>query len=148
MNIPDKMPPHPEQAGYQKQEWVDGVTPVDAAHMTHLEEGLALVFGAKCVGVVDYTGAIFAGSGFTVTRTATGSYLVNLTLWGSGQFVPLVTIWGANHIVGAWQNDAYSFAVSIVNMAGAPADCPFSFVVFDAAGMPGMFHAAEIPPLI
>jgi hypothetical protein len=114
---------------YARQVWVDGTTPVDAAHMNHLEDGV-IASGSQLSGWVGADGSIYSGAGFTITRPSVGLYEIRFNVSfaslpyvfvipqvGGGPAIPTLHLPVGNDGV-----DIHMWAVS-----GAASDCSFLF---------------------
>jgi hypothetical protein len=88
----------------------------------------------QCVaaGLVNNTGAIIHGSGFTVAHTSAGNFTITITNgFSSSQFEPMATPNGQSIVIGTAQTSNNAFNVYITTPS-AWYDAPFSFAVFDS----------------
>jgi hypothetical protein len=88
-------------------------------------------------GRVTDTGAITAGTGFTVNKSATGTYDVTFTSAFSAVPTVMATVGdtAAGRAIKVNTPATTGFTVKISNVAGAPTneDQPFNFVAFETA---------------
>lgn len=149
--IPDKMPDR-EGPGvdtrYAKQPWVEHETPVDAAHMNHIEDGIAnaippwpayALFDSGAwrrflKGWVGADGSIYGGGGYTVQHTGTGVYVVTPTGFVNGLPFPMLIPADAWPITASVTIAGDQFTARFYDAATAgapPRDTTFMFWLFD-----------------
>jgi hypothetical protein len=118
-------------SGYVPNDWVDGVTPVDAARLNRLEAAVAAA-PAALPAVVGYIApdGLTQGHGFVVQRLSVGTFLVTLDR-PMGYPVPMLTPTGTMLSVAAQINDGRSFAIYVTS-GGTPADSGIHMIVMDA----------------
>lgn len=104
---------------YEKQTWVNGVTPLDAEHLNHVEEGVSRLseeiiakqtvinvkaFGATGDGVTDDTAAIQAAldaaysTGFSAVRFPAGTYKVTADK-ADNKFYAALNVHSGQHLI-------------------------------------------------
>lgn len=86
-------------------------------------------------GVVGADGSIVAGSGFTITKVATGRYTINFTTPFGGVPSVIVTVTPTDSAAMAETGGVTVNAagVTIFHLSGSLADEPFAFIAYDSA---------------
>jgi hypothetical protein len=85
--------------------------------------------GRAVAGRVNADGSIAAGSGFTVSKSGTGTYVVTFTALAPVAVVAACAS-GANRWAPTSAYTAKSVTVSMLNSAGAVVDEAFAFIAF------------------
>ena len=148
---------------YAKQAWVDGVTPVDAAHMNHLEDGIAAALppvqnglwlkGAGGAAIwspilaTDVPGTVRLGGtvngatgslawgtpGLAVVRTGIGAYTITSSAYSAPGALIFLSVYSTSVVGGGFQSQPNEWRVSLTTPS-AYVDSDFGFVVFTPTG--------------
>jgi hypothetical protein len=123
---------------FTRTTWVDGSVPdITAAQLNRLEQGLVDTYLGRTIrGVVTAAGGVFAGAGFTASRTATGAYVVTFTVPFAVAPVVLMTVEiGAGAVGGKLEGPPSVNSVSIGTFTENTAtrvDSKFHFLAMEA----------------
>src|SRR5215471_8425750 len=111
---------------YSKQTWVDNTTPVDASHMSHMEDGIAnadaslTYLGDYAAGTYNNGDVVVAADGFSYVCVKDGTTTAPVAFPGSNGGVPLPVVNG-QWIKGVGGAAVWS-AIAPSDLVGYPTD--------------------------
>ena len=98
---------------YKKQTWVDGVTPLDAAHLNHMEQGISQLSEEIANLPSGGTGLTSAEKTAMLTLFKAAAYTANV----SGTITSLETLWGGGGESGGGETETtYSVTNNLTNV--------------------------------
>jgi len=116
---------------YSKQTWVDNTTPVDASHMSHMEDGIAnadaslTYLGDYAAGTYNNGDVVVAADGFSYVCVKDGTTSAPVAFPGSNGGIPLPVVNG-QWIKGVGGAAVWA-AIAPSDIAGYPATAGTSF---------------------